>query len=257
MALPATLLFGWLLTKLIVPLAAKRHQQIGLALGLSVAIEFANPWLLPSLGLRFAYLASLPNPILLFGIVPALTWTVAPIMALFVLLNRSTPRLLPIDTGTPSRLAFLKTLIVSCMLLLCNSSVPLLLSGGRPFNATHTLPSWIFSEVWVNGDYLRALVQAGLLSVGLLGCNTILLICEPVSGRKKQAIRMPLLAILPALLSVVPYSFRLAGWVDGRMPLLVTELLVTTGIILGSSIFKTIANPVHGDKPAWVGRVGL
>lgn len=256
-ALPATLLFGWLFLKMIERVAAKHKQQILFALGLSVGVELVNFWLLPSLGLRFAYLAWSPYTILWLGVGPALAWTVAPTVALFVFLNRPAPRLLPIESVVPSRYAFLKTTLVTCMLLLCNGSVPLLLSGGRPFNATHTLPSWIFTESWVNGDSLHALVQAGLLSIVLLGCSTILLLCQPVNRNGKLRLWLLLPTVVPTLWSVVPYIFRFARWIDGRVPLLVTELLVVLGIVLGCLLFKAIANPMHRNKPARVGRVRL
>lgn len=256
-ALPVTLLFGWLLTTLIGRVAVKRQQQIALAFGLSGTVSFANFWLLPSLAVHFAYTASAPKMILLLAIVPALAWSVAPIMALLVLLNRPSPRLFPIHPVTPARFALLRSLLATWLLLLCNSSVPLLLSGGRPFNATHTLPSWIFTEAWVNGETVHTTVQASLLSLVLMSSTALILLSEPGDRKGRLGIRMLLGLVVPACLIVVPYLFRLAGWVDGRMPLWLTEVLVATGIVVSHSIFKSIADPMHGDKPARVGRISL
>ena len=256
-ALPATLLFGWLLATLIGRVAAKRQQRIGLALGFSAIVSLANLGFLPRLAVHFADTIFSPNTILLFGVVPALSWSVAPIVALFVLLNRPAPRLLRIHPVTPFRFALLRILLATCMLLLCNASVPLLLSGGRPFNATHTLPSWIFTQAWANGDNVHPMVQASLLSLLLMGSMILVLLFEAGDSLGRWGMRILGLAVIPACLIVVPDMFRLVGWMDGRIPLWLTEVLVAAGIVLGLSTFKPVANAMHSDKPAWVGRIGL
>lgn len=256
-ALPTTLLFGWLLTTLIGRVAVKRQQQIALAVGLSSIVSFTNFWLLPSLAVHFAYIVSAPKMILLLGVIPALAWSVAPIVALIVLLNRPSPHLFPSHPVTPARFALLRILLATWLLLLCNGSVPLLLSGGRPFNATHTLPSWIFTEAWVNGENVHTMVQASLLSLVLMSSTTLVLLFERNKRTSRLGIRILLVGVAPACLIVVPYMFRLAGWVDGRMPLWLTEGLVATGIVVSHSIFKSITDPMHSDKPAWVGRISL
>lgn len=259
LALPFTLVWGWLLKALIEQVAGKRRLQVLLALALNLLLSLANFWLLPKLAAYFALRFSLPGTALLIGLVPALAWAIAPTVALVALLNRPLPRLWPEVPIDASWQTFLTVLISTLTLLFCNCTVPLLLSGGRPFNATHTLASWIFAQAWINGNYGQMLMLAALLSASLLFLSLLPFGVErSVAWRwDKQKIRLLLLVSIPGFLIAIPAIFRTVGWVDGREPLFIADFFAVSGIVLTRSGLKAIANSMHRDKPTGMRGVNL
>ena len=237
-ALPLALIGGLILT---LPLRLGSQRRIQWTIGLLILClaTLLNLKLLPWLATQLALPLSQPNLALIIGTVPALAWVVSPSVSFAILLatdsNLSRFKIKGGIGGIRWHL-WLRVVAVTLMLLFCNSFAVLLLNGGRPFNATHTLASWVFTQAWVSGDVLNSFWQATVLFflTGLLGGSIALfdrLVLFDRLALWQVGLRFLLAGVAPYLLVIVPALFRQANWLDGRSVLIVTDFLIAATIL--------------------------
>ena len=237
-ALPLALIGGLMLT---LPLRLGSQRRIQWAIGVLILCltTLLNLKLLPWLATQLALPLSQPNLALIIGTVPALAWVVSPSVSFAILLavdsNVSRFKIKGAKMAVRWHL-LLRVVAATLMLLLCNSSAVLLLNGGRPFNATHTLASWVFTQAWVNGDVLNSFWQATVLFflTGLLSGSVALfdrLVLFDRLALWQMGLRFLLAGVAPYLLVIVPALFRQANWADGRSVLIVTDFLIVATIL--------------------------
>jgi hypothetical protein len=173
----------------------------------------------------------------------AYAFYLAPLLAWFARQWRAAAALKPSATNWVRLHA---TALAALYLLCINNTPSLLLTAGRPFNATHTLASWSWTQAWVNGDGVSSLFAA-LPLVGAAGVLAYLL------AQHAQPNALPygwlLLALVPWLQWCVPLLARYLGGSDGRWPLFIGSGLGVILFMLGQPRENTRALSDGHERP--------
>lgn len=191
-------------------------------------------WLVSPLTQRIANLRGNPTLVLLLGLSPLLALWTLPVVSYFLAevalaASRST-------THRQSRWYGVVSVASLCFCLLAtNVGAPLLMAGGMPFNATHTLASWLFQMVWVNQDLSSGAAIGVLLGSGIF---VVAGFGRYVSGsffsdsRLKEEIGpLFLVGCTPVWLVAIPWICRMLGVFDGRWPLLLCDIVSTAWLL--------------------------
>jgi ABC-type sugar transport system permease subunit len=203
-------------------LATKDAGPVRTILLYGLLIPLATPAPLAALLWRMTLVAGAPGfPQPLAGLAATgmvSTWRIAPLLALILL---AWPR---------RRQRWLALGALAAYAAMADVATPLLLTGGEPFNATHTLASWTFQQVAVNGGW-RAGAVAALAWLGLLALPVVALLYA--LGANSPAVR--------------PTGDRFPG---SRTPIAGT----LAAILLIAWMLTPLLVPALSD-PAWLGRI--
>lgn len=194
---------------------------------------------------------SLLLPLVMPAVLVALTWRMAlistsawPQHPLFALLLmgmiaawRAAPFLILLPLISPRRtIAFWGgTMGIAAYVAVSDVATPLLLTGGQPFNATHTLASWTYQLAAVNGAWgesaAAAIVWIGLLAlpvgailIALHGTGTDQMHTHLNQNRHEpRSLFARIIVLLIALWLLLPIAYLLLsdiGWLHALGPLM-------------------------------------
>lgn len=240
LALPLTLLlvYSGHRIRAWVPIQGRGHGLLLFTIG---APPMLAMWLVPQLAEATASLRSNPTTLLLFGLSPLLASWISPVVGYYwAEMALTASRSIPHRQSYWNRGLSITSLCIC--LLATNVGAPLLLTGGMPFNATHTVASWLFQMVWVNGDLASGVAIGALLGIGILvvvGIGTYL------SGRglKEEIWHLLLVGFTPGWLVTIPWIYRVVGVTDGRWPLWWCDVVSTAWLFYWISRVRGSRHP--------------
>ncbi len=233
LALPLTLLLGYVVRGYAargishtLSIQTRWPRLLPLAIGVPPLLAI---WLVPQLAQATAYLRSEPTTMRMLRLSLLLTLWIFPIVVCFM----ARAERLVSESSQPKQKRWqqlVSTAVLCICLLMTNIGAAILLTGGMPFNATHTLASWLFQMIWVNGDLISGFAIGGLLASGLLGAVGGI---DYIQHRALQR-TMPrafAIGLTPLLLVGIPWVSRTLGLIDGRWPLLLCDSLSAAWIV--------------------------